>query len=60
MTEEELQPWPEDPLPPDLSPVEFTALADHMSRVIWGEGNPKAPLMVRITPDPGRIGRKSL
>lgn len=52
MPESDLQPWPEDPVPADVPPDALQELADHGNRVIWGEGNPRAPLMV-ILDNPG-------
>lgn len=47
-----MQPLPEDPLPPDIPLQALEALADHGSRVIWGEGRPGSPLMV-VLDNPG-------
>ena len=44
--------WPEIHPPPDLSPDAFTELREHGSRVIWGEGNPQAELLI-ILDNPG-------
>lgn len=47
-----LHPWPEDPVPPDVPAVAFAVLADHGSRVVWGEGSPRAPLLI-VLDNPG-------
>lgn len=44
---------PEDPLPANLTDQQRLALSDHTSaRLIWGEGNPVAPIFV-ILDNPG-------
>lgn len=45
-------PWPEDAPPADLPVEAFAALAGHGSRVVWGEGDPRAPLLV-VLDNPG-------
>lgn len=45
-------PWPEEPTPDDLKTCEECGIYKHGSRMVWGEGNPKAPIMV-ILDNPG-------
>lgn len=45
-------PWPEDPTPKHLQSCEKCGLYKHGSRMVWGEGNPTAPVMV-ILDNPG-------
>lgn len=44
--------WPEEAAPPDAKHCERCELAGQRSRVIWGEGNPDAPLFL-ILDNPG-------
>jgi uracil-DNA glycosylase len=44
--------WPEDPTPNHLLDCRECGLYKHGSRMVWGEGNPEAPLMV-ILDNPG-------
>ena len=44
--------WPEDPTPETLKDCKECGLYDQGSRMIWGEGNPEAPIMV-ILDNPG-------
>ncbi|WP_405097291.1 uracil-DNA glycosylase [Oceanobacillus sp. FSL H7-0719] len=45
-------PLPEDPVPKDVRECKECGLYKQGSRMIWGEGNPKAPIMV-ILDNPG-------
>ncbi|GIQ70546.1 uracil-DNA glycosylase [Xylanibacillus composti] len=40
--------WPEEPAPPYAVNCQNCELAGHRGRVIWGEGNPEAPLFVLL------------
>lgn len=44
--------WPEDPVPIKQTNCESCGLYKHGSRMIWGEGNPEAPIMI-ILDNPG-------
>ncbi|WP_010677349.1 uracil-DNA glycosylase [Bacillus timonensis] len=44
--------WNEDPTPEDQRDCKECGLYEHGSRMIWGEGNPKAPIMI-ILDNPG-------
>lgn len=44
--------WPEEPTPEQLRDCGECGLIQHGSRMVWGEGNPKAPIMV-ILDNPG-------
>lgn len=44
--------WQEDPAPETERNCQDCGLYKHGSRVIWGEGNPKAPILV-ILDNPG-------
>ncbi len=44
--------WPEQPPPPDVADCRKCELAEQRKRVIWGEGNPEAKLVV-ILDNPG-------
>jgi len=41
-------PWPEDPTPEHLKNCKECGLYEHGSRMIWGEGNPNAPLVILL------------
>lgn len=45
-------PWKEDPTPEHLLNCKKCGLYEHGSRMIWGEGNPKAPIII-ILDNPG-------
>jgi len=45
-------PWSEDPPPKDLLDCKKCGLYKHGSRMIWGEGNPLAPIVI-ILDNPG-------
>ncbi|MFD1363365.1 hypothetical protein [Lentibacillus salinarum] len=38
--------WPEEPTPKHLKSCGECGLIEHGTRMIWGEGNPDAPIMV--------------
>lgn len=40
--------WPEDPTPDDLISCEECGLYKHGTRMIWGEGNPDAPVLILL------------
>jgi len=44
--------WPEEPTPIEYRNCDACGLINHGSRMIWGEGNPNAPIMV-ILDNPG-------
>jgi uracil-DNA glycosylase len=44
--------WPEEPTPEHLKTCNECGLDKHGSRMIWGEGNPYAPIMI-ILDNPG-------
>lgn len=44
--------WPEESIPPNIQDCDACGLIDHGSRMILGEGNPFAPIMV-ILDNPG-------
>ena len=44
--------WPEEPAPTNVQDCDKCGLIEHGSRMIWGEGNPAAPIMV-ILDNPG-------
>ncbi len=44
--------WPEEPTPDNLENCQECGLYKHGSRMVWGEGNPEAPIMV-ILDNPG-------
>jgi len=40
--------WPEEPPPPHAAQCERCELAGHRDRVVWGEGNPRAAIVVLL------------
>jgi uracil-DNA glycosylase len=44
--------WPEEPTPQNLIDCRECGLYEHGTRMVWGEGNPVAPIMV-ILDNPG-------
>ena len=40
--------WPEEPIPDEYKDCEECGLINHGSRMIWGEGNPNAPIMILL------------
>ncbi|MBU8878436.1 uracil-DNA glycosylase [Bacillus sp. FJAT-29790] len=44
--------WPEEPTPEHFKNCSECGLNEHGSRMIWGEGNPEAPIMV-VLDNPG-------
>lgn len=44
--------WPEEPTPELLKDCGECGLIQHGTRMVWGEGNPDAPIMV-ILDNPG-------
>ncbi|ASK61548.1 uracil-DNA glycosylase [Virgibacillus phasianinus] len=44
--------WPEEPTPDDWKACKECGLYEHGSRMVWGEGNPEAPIMV-VLDNPG-------
>jgi uracil-DNA glycosylase len=44
--------WPEEPTPKTIENCQECGLYQHGSRMVWGEGNPVAPIMV-ILDNPG-------
>ena len=45
-------PWPEEPTPKCVEDCQECGLYKHGTRMIWGEGNPEAPIMI-ILDNPG-------
>lgn len=39
---------PEEPVPPEAAGCERCELSRHGSRMVWGEGNPEAPLLILL------------
>lgn len=50
--------WPEEPVPEDHCNCQDCGLFEHGSRMIWGEGNPGAPIMVLLD-NPGARENRS-
>ena len=48
----ELMIWPEDKLPIEAADYKNCEICTEKSRVIWGEGNPNAPVVI-ILDNPG-------
>ena len=44
--------WPEEPTPEHLTNCHDCGLYQHGSRMVWGEGNPDAPIMI-VLDNPG-------
>ncbi len=44
--------WPEEPVPNNVKDCRECGLDKHGTRMIWGEGNPKAPILI-ILDNPG-------
>lgn len=44
--------WPEEPTPVNCKACKECGLYEHGSRMVWGEGNPNAPIMI-ILDNPG-------
>ena len=44
--------WPEEPVPGCAEGCDQCGLAEHGTRMVWGEGNPDAPIMV-VLDNPG-------
>lgn len=44
--------WPEEPTPANCKDCKECGLYEHGSRMVWGEGNPDAPIMI-ILDNPG-------
>ena len=40
--------WPEVPVPPDFENCLTCGLYQHGTRMVWGEGNPEAPIMILL------------
>lgn len=45
-------PWPEEPIPKFVEDCRECGLYQHGTRMIWGEGNPEAPIMI-VLDNPG-------
>jgi len=50
--------WPEEPVPIDERDCKDCGLYAHGSPMVWGEGNPQAPLMI-VLDNPGLRKKKS-
>ena len=44
--------WPEEPTPEGVENCRECGLYTHGTRMVWGEGNPNAPIMI-ILDNPG-------
>lgn len=51
--------WPEDPTPEHLKDCSACGLDKHGSRMIWGEGNPKAPIYILLDNPGAREDREN-
>ncbi|WP_234028606.1 uracil-DNA glycosylase family protein [Lentibacillus sp. Marseille-P4043] len=51
--------WPEEPTPSTVKNCGECGLIEHGSRMIWGEGNPTAPIMVILDNPGARENRNS-
>ncbi|WP_059172338.1 uracil-DNA glycosylase [Bacillus sp. FJAT-27445] len=51
--------WPEDPTPEGLKNCSQCGLDEHGSRMVWGEGNPDAPILVLLDNPGAREDRKN-
>ncbi|UFU00212.1 hypothetical protein KO561_04475 [Radiobacillus kanasensis] len=40
--------WPEEPTPIEVQACDVCGLIEHGTRMVWGEGNPSAPIMVLL------------
>ena len=50
--------WPEDPVPKDAEGCTDCGLYFHGSRMVWGEGNPTAPILVLLDNPEARENRE--
>lgn len=48
MTDQCFSLWPEEPTPEDCLDCNKCGLAEHGTRMVWGEGNPDAPIVVLL------------
>jgi len=51
--------WPEDPTPKNLNDCSECGLIHHGSRMIWGEGNPLAPIYILLDNPGSREDREN-
>ena len=51
--------WPEEPTPENLINCNECGLDKHGSRMIWGEGNPEAPIMILLDNPGAREDREN-
>lgn len=51
--------WPEDPTPEDLINCSECGLDKHGSRMVWGEGNPEAPITILLDNPGAREDRQN-
>jgi uracil-DNA glycosylase len=51
--------WPEDPTPENLIHCKECGLHEHGSRMVWGEGNPEASIMILLDNPGAREDREN-
>lgn len=51
--------WPEDPIPEHLKNCSECGLEKHGTRMIWGEGNPQAPIYILLDNPGAREDREN-
>ncbi|WP_077210763.1 uracil-DNA glycosylase [Bacillus dakarensis] len=51
--------WPEDPTPEQLKSCSECGLDKHGSRMVWGEGNPEAPIIILLDNPGSREDREN-
>ncbi|MFT4414780.1 uracil-DNA glycosylase [Fredinandcohnia humi] len=51
--------WPEEPTPENLRNCSECGLDKHGSRMVWGEGNPEAPIMILLDNPGAREDREN-
>ncbi|WP_338470646.1 uracil-DNA glycosylase [Niallia sp. XMNu-256] len=51
--------WPEEPTPDHLKNCSECGLIEHGSRMVWGEGNPDAPILVLLDNPGAREDREN-
>jgi uracil-DNA glycosylase len=51
--------WPEEPTPENLKNCSECGLDKHGSRMVWGEGNPEAPIMILLDNPGAREDREN-
>ncbi|ALC92480.1 uracil-DNA glycosylase [Bacillus sp. FJAT-18017] len=51
--------WPEEPTPEHLKDCDECGLIKHGTRMVWGEGNPNAPIMILLDNPGSREDREN-